>query len=68
MYGKIENGSLTTSGMVMYTEKEQIFNATEEMWLAHGWKIVVIDEYLGDEYIPSIKETETRILVHWVMG
>lgn len=67
MYGKIEGGNLTTSGSVLYTETEQIFNATEEMWLAYGWKMVVVDEYLGDEYIPFFEETETHILVHWVL-
>lgn len=66
MYGKIENGNLITAGSVLYTETEQIFNATEELWLAHGWKIIVVDECLGDEYSPSIEETETQILVHWI--
>ena len=67
MYGKLIDGKLVYSGQVLYTETEQIFNATEEMWLAHGWKIVVIDECLWDEYIPSIEETETQILVHWII-
>ena len=30
-------------------------------------KIVVVDECLGDEYIQSIEETETHILVHWII-
>ena len=66
MYGKLIDGKLVYSGQVLYTETEQIFNATEEMWLAHGWKMVLVDECLADEYIPSIEETETQILVHWL--
>lgn len=65
MHGKIENGSLTTVGDVLYTETEQIFNATEEMWSARGWKIVVFDECPGDEAVPVITETDTTIQVSW---
>lgn len=65
MYGKIIDGKLVYSGQVLYTETEQIFNATEEMWLAHGWKIVVVDECPDYESVPVIAETDTTIQVSW---
>lgn len=65
MYGKIENGSLTTAGSVLYTETEQIFNATEDMWLAHGWKLIIQEPCENEDAIPVITETETNILISW---
>lgn len=65
MHGKIENGSLTTAGSVLYTETEQIFNATEEMWLANGWKLIIQESCEKEDAIPVITETETNILISW---
>ena len=53
MYGKLIDGKLAYSGQVLYTETEQIFNATEDMWLAHGWKPVYWDsvEDIENQYV-----------------
>lgn len=66
MYGKLINGKLVYSGQVLYTETEQIFNATEELWLAHGWKKIIYEECMSDTANPVITETEIEILVSWV--
>lgn len=66
MYGKLIDGKLVYSGQVLYTETEQVFNATEELWLAHGWKRVIYDECFSDTTMPVITETKTEIRVSWV--
>lgn len=65
MRGKIINGELITAGNVLKTETEQIFNATEEMWLAHGWKLIIQELCEKEDAIPVITETETKILISW---
>lgn len=65
MRGKIVDGILVTAGDVLITETEQIFNATEEMWFAHGWKPIVEEPCNSEEATPMITETETHILISW---
>lgn len=67
MWGKIINEHLQVSGDVLYTETEQIFNATPEMWLANGWKPIYWDPIESAEldYREVLEETETAIIVHW---
>ena len=65
MYGKLIDGKLFYSGQVLYTETEQIFNATEEMRLANGWKLIIQESCEKEDAIPVITETETSILITW---
>lgn len=65
MRGKIINGELITTGNVLKTESEQIFNATEEMWLAHGWKEIIQEPCENEEATPIITETEKNIIISW---
>ena len=67
MFGKIVSGELQIAGDVLHTEKEQIFNAKPEMWLAHGWTPVYYDSVddIEKEYKEVLEETEDSILVHW---
>lgn len=67
MWGKIVNKQLRIAGDVLYTETEQIFNATSELWLEHGWKPVYWDPIESAEldYKEVLEETENTILVHW---
>ena len=67
MWGRTVIGELEISGNILYTETEQIFNATSEMWLSNGWKSVYWDpvEDTENEYEQVLEETGTSIFIHW---
>lgn len=66
-YVKLVNGQLVYAGAVLYTETQQVFNPTQELWLANGWKILVQDDCTDPDLDPVFEEDEIHIYVHWAL-
>ena len=67
MYGKIENGELYGAPNPLKTEESYIFTNNAAIYLANGYKPIILTEYPSDgkSYIDSWAETETEITQIW---
>lgn len=67
MYAKIENGELRGVPRPIKTENGDVFTTDPSIYLANGYKPIILTEYPSDgkSYIDSWAETETEITQVW---
>ena len=67
MYAKIENGELRGAPRPIRTENGDVFTNDPSIYLANGYKPIILTEYPSDgkSYIDSWAETEAEITQIW---
>ena len=67
MYAKIENGELRGAPRPIKTSEGDVFTNDPSIYLANGYKPIILTEYPSDgkSYIDSWTETETEITQTW---
>ena len=67
MYGKLVNGELRGAPNPLKTEESYIFTNNAAIYLANGYKPIILTEYPSDGgyYTESWTETETEIIQIW---
>lgn len=67
MYAKIENGELIGAPNPLKTEESYIFTNSAAVYLANGYKPIILTKYPSDGkiYASSWTETETEIIQVW---
>ena len=67
MYGKLVNGALRGAPRPIRTENGDVFTNDPSIYLANGYKPIILTEYPSDGkyYIDSWTETETEIKQVW---
>ena len=67
MYGKLVNGELRGAPRPIRTENGDVFTNDPTIYLANGYKPIILTDCPSDEksYISSWTETETEIMQVW---
>ena len=67
IYGKLVDGELRGAPNPLKTEESYIFTNNAAIYLANGYKPIIMAEYPSDgkSYIDSWAETETEITQIW---
>ena len=67
MYGKLVDGELRGAPNPLKTEESYIFTNNAAIYLANGYKPIILTEYPSDGgyYTESWIETETEIIQVW---
>ena len=67
MYGKLVNGELRGAPRPLKTTDGDVFTNDPSIYLANGYKPIIMAEYPSDgkSYIDSWAETETEITQIW---
>ena len=67
MFGKLIDGELRGAPNPLKTEESYIFTNNAAIYLANGYKPIIMAEYPSDgkSYISSWTETETEIIQIW---
>ena len=67
MYGKLVNGELLGAPRPIKTADGDVFTNDPSIYLANGYKPIILAEYPSDgkNYIDSWTETETEITQIW---
>lgn len=67
MYGKLKNGALYIAPTPLKTDGWDVFTNDPRVYLANGYKPIILTEYPSDgkSYIDSWTETETEITQIW---
>ena len=67
MYGKLIDGELRGAPRPIRTENGDVFTNDPSIYLANGYKPIILTEYPSDgkSYIDSWAETETEITQVW---
>ena len=67
MYGKLVNGELRGAPNPLKTEESYIFTNNASIYLANGYKPIILTDSPSDgkRYISSWTETETEIVQVW---
>ena len=68
MYGKLVNGELRGAPRPIKTADGDVFTNDPSIYLANGYKPIIMAEYPSDgkSYIDSWAETETEITQIWM--
>lgn len=68
MYAKIENGELRGAPRPLKTENGDVFTNDPTVYLANGYKPIILTDCPSDgrSYVSSWTETETEITQVWV--
>ena len=67
MFGKLVDGELRGAPRPIKTEQGDVFTNDPSIYLANGYKPIILTEYPSDgkSYIDSWAETETKITQTW---
>ena len=67
MFGKLVDGELRGAPRPIKTEQGDVFTNDPSIYLANGYKPIIMAEYPSDEksYVSSWTETETEITQIW---
>ena len=68
MYGKLVDGELRGAPRPIRTENGDVFTNNPSIYLANGYKPIILMEYPSDgkSYIDSWTETESEITQIWI--
>lgn len=68
MYGKLIDGKLRGAPMPLKTGQGDVFTNNPSIYLANGYKPIILMEYPSDgkSYIDSWTETESEITQIWI--
>ena len=68
MYGKLIDGKLRGAPMLLKTEQGDVFTNNPSIYLANGYKPIILMEYPSDgkSYIDLWTETESEITQIWI--
>ena len=68
MYGKLVNGELRGAPRPIKTADGDVFTNDPAVYLANGYKQIMLTDYPGDgkNYISEWTETETEIVQTWM--
>lgn len=68
MYGKLIDGKLRGAPMPLKTEQGDVFTNNPSIYLANGYKPIILMEYPSDgkSYIDSWTEAESEITQIWI--